>query len=52
MEKVWLPKTPPNPGLVEELKNALNVDALVAQLLVQRGIRSYDEAKAFFRPDL
>lgn len=52
MEKVWLPKTHPNPTLVEDLKNALKVDTLVAQLLVQRGIHTYDEAKAFFRPDL
>ncbi len=34
------------------LIHSLNVTPLVAQLLFQRGIRNYEEAKRFFRPEL
>lgn len=34
------------------LSEALYVDHLVAQLLLQRGINTYDKAKKFFRPQL
>ena len=34
------------------LQNELQVDALIATLLVQRGVETYDQAKAFFRPSL
>ncbi|MDO6471731.1 single-stranded-DNA-specific exonuclease RecJ [Maribacter sp. 1_MG-2023] len=37
---------------IDALADALSVDALVAQLLLQRGISSYEEAKNFFRPQL
>ncbi len=37
---------------VEELSNVLGIDRNLATLLVQRGIRNYDEAKDFFRPSL
>ena len=30
----------------------LNIEKPLAQLLVQRGITTFDEAKTFFRPDL
>ena len=52
MEKVWIQNKTSTPDAVDTLKDALNVDSLVAELLVQRGIRTFDEAKAFFRPDL
>lgn len=52
MEKVWIQNKTSTPDAVDTLKAALNVDSLVAELLVQRGIRTFDEAKAFFRPDL
>ncbi|MGZ3933038.1 MAG: single-stranded-DNA-specific exonuclease RecJ, partial [Bacteroidia bacterium] len=34
------------------LQEALNTDKTISSLLLQRGISSFDEAKAFFRPDL
>lgn len=35
-----------------ELHQQLNVNPIFCQLLVQRGIRTYDEAKKYFRPQL
>lgn len=35
-----------------KLANDLSINPILAQLLVQRDIRTYDEARAFFRPDL
>ena len=46
----WTLKPKPNPKEVAALAEALGVDALVAQLLLQRGIDSYEKAKKFFRP--
>ncbi|GAB1308391.1 single-stranded-DNA-specific exonuclease RecJ [Urechidicola sp. KH5] len=37
---------------VQNLASQLNGDRLIASLLLQRGINSFDEAKAFFRPSL
>ncbi|WP_422106530.1 single-stranded-DNA-specific exonuclease RecJ [Winogradskyella sp.] len=48
----WILKPKPEPSKVEALQKALQVDAIVATLLLQRGIDTYDAAKAFFRPSL
>jgi len=48
----WTLKPKPEPQQIEGLSNALKVDGLVAQLLIQRGITTYEEAKKFFRPKL
>ncbi|MGB5820244.1 MAG: single-stranded-DNA-specific exonuclease RecJ [Saonia sp.] len=48
----WTLKPKPEQQEIEALAKALNVEALVAQLLLQRGITSYGEAKKFFRPQL
>lgn len=48
----WTLKPKPEHQQIEELSNALKVDGLVAQLLIQRGITTYEEAKKFFRPEL
>lgn len=34
------------------LANELSISPILSQLLVQRGISTYDEARSFFRPDL
>ena len=34
------------------LANELSISPILAQLLVQRDIITYDDARAFFRPDL
>ena len=48
----WTLTTKPDPLKVKHLSEALNVDAVVATLLVQRGIETYEEARTFFRPKL
>ena len=52
MEKNWIIREPGNLQDVKNLMESLGVDAPVANLLVQRGINTYDQAKAFFRPEL
>lgn len=37
---------------IKHLSAALNVNMVIANLLVQRGIRTYNDAKTFFRPRL
>ncbi|MFM2230363.1 MAG: single-stranded-DNA-specific exonuclease RecJ [Bacteroidota bacterium] len=48
----WNFHSKPNPSDVRHLMDVLQVDERIANLLVQRGITTYDEAKAFFRPTL
>ncbi|AJR03059.1 single-stranded-DNA-specific exonuclease RecJ [Siansivirga zeaxanthinifaciens] len=48
----WTLKPKPEPSKVKALKEALNVDDITANLLLQRGIESFDDAKNFFRPSL
>ncbi len=48
----WTLKPKPEPAKVEALQNTLQVDAITASLLVQRGIETYNDAKHFFRPSL
>ncbi len=46
----WTLKPKPEPSKIEELKKSLNVDDIVATLLLLRGIDTYEVAKTFFRP--
>ena len=48
----WTIKPKPQQDAIDQLANALKVDDLVAQLLLQRGISTYEAAKNFFRPEL
>ncbi len=48
----WTLKPKPEKQQIDQLAQDLNVEALVAQLLIQRGITNYVEAKKFFRPKL
>ncbi|GLU43331.1 single-stranded-DNA-specific exonuclease RecJ [Allomuricauda sp. NBRC 101325] len=48
----WTIKPKPTQESIDELSQVLGVDNLVVQLLLQRGITNYEEAKAFFRPEL
>ncbi len=52
MEKQWKIHNNSNTQAVEKLQQQLNVDAIIAKLLVQRNIFTFEEAKDFFRPDL
>ena len=48
----WTLRPIPDTNAITRLAEELNVVPLVAHLLLQRGITSYDEAKRFFRPAL
>ena len=48
----WTIKSKPAKEQVDQLAQELNVDSLVATLLIQRGITTFDQAKDFFRPSL
>jgi single-stranded-DNA-specific exonuclease len=52
MERIWNLKKQGDTNEVKHLSAALNVNMIIARLLVQRGISSYNEAKSFFRPRL
>lgn len=48
----WNIKSKPEKQKVIALQNALQVDEIIATLLVQRGIETFEQAKTFFRPSL
>ena len=48
----WVKKEQPDETSVQNLANALQVSPRIANLLLLRGIKDYDAAKAFFRPDI
>lgn len=48
----WTLKPQPSDQKVQQLASALGVSEKITYLLVQRGIETYDQAKAFFRPNL
>ena len=52
MKKVWNYKKQGDPNDVKHLSVELNVNMIIARLLVQRGITTFNEAKSFFRPRL
>lgn len=52
MEKNWVIKATGDEDIIASMARDLSIDKPLAQLLVQRGITSYDEAKTYFRPDL
>lgn len=52
MEKVWILKQQDVSGIADQLASELKIGSVLANLLVQRGVHTYEEAKDFFRPDL
>ncbi len=52
MEKIWKIKASGDENDIQHLKEVLGVPAPIANLLIQRGVKTFDEAKSFFRPDL
>ena len=48
----WTIKPQPQPEKIKVLQQALDIDASIATLLLQRGIETFEEAKTFFRPSL
>lgn len=52
MDKIWKHKDAPEKQEVSALAQAINVPERIAQLLIVRGITSFDQAREFFRPSL
>jgi single-stranded-DNA-specific exonuclease len=52
MEKYWKIRERASSVEVEKLAAELNINHVLANLLLQRNVKTFDEAKAFFRPSL
>ena len=52
MNKRWVVNATPDEKKVSELSSRLNCNPVIANLLIQRGIESYEEALDFFNPKL
>lgn len=52
MEKKWVQAAQGNKETTDLLAQQLNIDRSLAEILVQRGICSFDGAKDFFRPQM
>ncbi len=52
MQKKWVLQHAPDTGLVKQLSSAINVNQNLAAILINRGVDSFDKAKAYFRPQL
>ena len=52
MEKRWVEWEVKNHTASAELQESLKIDAILANLLVKRGINTYEDAHSFFRPTL
>ncbi len=48
----WILKEQADPEVVERLSAEVGIDRVLANLLVHRGVRTFDQARAFFRPSL
>lgn len=52
VEKKWVVKAQPDAQILTRLARELGVSRPLAAVLAQRGVTSFDAAKAFFRPDI
>ena len=52
MEKRWVLKETSDREVVKTLAQELNIDRNLAELLIQRGITTFEKARSFFRPSL
>lgn len=48
----WNLKPTPDSEKIKSLQDSLNIDGLIAALLLQRGIETFEQARQFFRPKL
>ena len=46
----WTLSPEPNAEITQKLAHSLGIETILAKLLVQRGITSFEQAKTFFRP--
>ncbi len=52
IQKRWVVKEDDHPEIVDKLTTSLQIDRVLALLLVQRGIHTFGDARDFFRPSL
>src|SRR6187402_2224399 len=52
MEKKWVVKPQGDPESVRSLAESLKINPILVNLLVQRDINTFEEARRFFRPTL
>lgn len=52
VEKKWIKRENADAETVSRLSSELGIDPVLAELLVQRGIHTFSQARSFFRPDL
>ena len=48
----WILKEPADPAKVERLSAEVGIDRVLSELLVKRGVETFEQARAFFRPSL
>ena len=51
-EKNWVVQECKDQETVSRLSSELGIDPVLAELLVQRGIKTFEEARVFFRPNM
>lgn len=51
-DKNWIFRQDYDSEVVDRLSKALGVDRIIATLLVERGVSTFEEARCFFRPSL
>ncbi len=52
MDKKWEMKAAADQETVSRLASELGIDRVLAELLAQRGLHTFEDARAFFRPNL
>lgn len=48
----WILKDTPDQSKIDRLATEVGIDRVLAELLVERGVETFEQARAFFRPDL
>ena len=51
-ERKWILKQPADPEKVGRLSAELGIDRVLSELLVKRGVETFEQARSFFRPSL
>ena len=52
VEKIWKLREGADADNIRQLSSELGVDPVLAELLVQRGVYTFEQARSFFRPSL
>ena len=52
VEKIWKMREGADAENIRQLSSELGVDPVLAELLVQRGVHTFEQARSFFRPNL